>query len=155
MTDLEDRVLVDSGGFIGLSAVKSLGRRNVATTIMTQESFVPSLFSRFHPGTVYCTSPFENVAGFMMTLLQIVRRRKYVTIFPMCDQSLIPISEHRDQLTSYLNLTLPSHESILNALDKSRTLKAAEDLGYRLLRHFTQEKQQKSGKFQQKSNIPL
>ena len=129
MADLQDNVLVDSGGFIGLSVVRSLGRKNVATTLMTPESLVPSLFSRWHSERVYCTSSFENLAGFVTTLLRIVRTRRYVTIFPMGDNSLIPISEHRDQLTPYLNLALPRHESVLNALDKSHTLKAAEEIG--------------------------
>ena len=58
-----------------------------------------------------------------------MRTGRYVTIFPAGDNSLIPISEHRDQLTPYLKLALPSHESLMKALDKSQTLEAAENIG--------------------------
>ncbi len=47
----------------------------------------------------------------------------------MSDSSLLPISKQRDHLTPYLNLALPSHVAVLKALDKSQTVKAAEDIG--------------------------
>jgi predicted ATP-grasp superfamily ATP-dependent carboligase len=67
--------------------------------------------------------------GFMTTLFRIVRSRRYVTIFPMTEHSLLPISEHRDQLTPYLKIALPNHESIAKAIDKSQMLEVADELG--------------------------
>jgi predicted ATP-grasp superfamily ATP-dependent carboligase len=129
--DIHNSVLItDPGGTQGaLSIVRSLGRRNVATTLLTQERLVPALFSRWHSERVYCPSSLDNLEGFMTNLLRIARSGKYITVFPMGDNSLLPISEHRDQLAPYLKLALPSHESVVKALDKSQTLKAAEEIG--------------------------
>jgi predicted ATP-grasp superfamily ATP-dependent carboligase len=67
--------------------------------------------------------------GFVTTLLRIARTGRYFAIFPLGDNSLLPVSEHRDQLTPCLKLVLPSHESVLKALDKSKTLRIAEEVG--------------------------
>jgi len=123
-------LISDAGDCRGdLPIVRSLGVRNVATTLLTQGVLVPSLFSRWHSDRICCPSPDANLEGFVAALLRIVRTRKYSTIFPIGDNSLRSISEHRDQLTPYLNLALPSHESIVKALDKSQTLNAAEEIG--------------------------
>lgn len=65
----------------------------------------------------------------MTTLFRIVKSRSYVTMFPIGDESLLPISEHRDQLTPYLKLALPSRESMAKTLDKSQILEVADELG--------------------------
>jgi len=129
--DAHDRVLIaDPGGCQGaLPVVRSLGKRNVAATLLTQEGLVPSLFSRWHSERIYCPSSVDNLEGFVTTLLRLVRSRRYATIFPLGDNSVMPISERREQLTPYLKLALPSHESVVKAFDKSQTLKAAEEIG--------------------------
>ena len=109
--------------------LRSLGRRNVGTTLLAQECLVPSMFSRWRSETVYCPSSADNLEGFVTTLLRIARTGRYFTIFPLGDNSLLPVSEHREQLTPYLKLALPSHESVLKALDKSKTLRIAEEAG--------------------------
>ena len=114
---------------IALPIIRSLGRRNIGTTLLVQKGLVTPLFSRWHPKSVYCPSSFNNSEGFMTTLLQLVRSRRYTTIFPISDSSLMLISQFRDQFTPYLKLALPSHESVMKALDKSQTMRAAEELG--------------------------
>jgi predicted ATP-grasp superfamily ATP-dependent carboligase len=128
---LHNKVLVtDLGGLRGdLLVVRSLGKRNIDTTLMAQESLVPSTFSRWRSENVHCPSSTDNLKGFVTTLLKIARTGRYLTIFPLSDSSLLPISEHRDQLTPYLKLVLPSHESVLKAFDKSKTLRIAEEIG--------------------------
>jgi predicted ATP-grasp superfamily ATP-dependent carboligase len=129
--DLHNKVLVtDVGGCRGdLLIVRSLGRRNIGTTLMTQGFFVPSMFSRWRSETVYCPSSFDDLEGFFRTLLMNARTGKYLTLFPLTDCSLLAVSERRKQLTPNLKLVLPSHKSVLEALDKSKTLRIAEEVG--------------------------
>jgi predicted ATP-grasp superfamily ATP-dependent carboligase len=123
-------LVTDTTGCQGaLMVLRSLGRRNVGTTLLAQECLVPSMFSRWRSETVYCPSSADNLEGFVTTLLRIARTGRYFTIFPLGDNSLLPVSEHREQLTPYLKLALPSHESVLKALDKSKTLRIAEEAG--------------------------
>jgi predicted ATP-grasp superfamily ATP-dependent carboligase len=112
-----------------LPIVKSLGRRNIGTTLMVQKGLVPQMFSRWHSESVYCPSSLDDSEGFLKNLLRLVKTGKYFTIFPIGDNSLMIISKHREQLALYLKLALPSHESVIKALDKFQTLAAAEKLG--------------------------
>ncbi len=118
-----------SGCQVALPIVRSLGTRSVSTTLLTQDALVPSLFSRWHSERVCCPSSDENLEDFVAALQRIVMTKKYDTIFPLGDNSLFPISERRDLFAPYLKLALPSHESVVKALDKSETLRAAEEMG--------------------------
>ena len=130
-SDIHNGVLVTdpSGCQAALSIVRSLGRRNISTTLLTSDALVPSMFSRWHPDRVVCPSSTDDLEGFVATLQGIVRNKKYGTLFPIGDNSLFPISERRDLFAPYLKLALPSHESVLKALDKSLTLETAEAMG--------------------------
>jgi predicted ATP-grasp superfamily ATP-dependent carboligase len=112
-----------------LLIVRSLGKRNIGTTLMDREFMVPVTFSRWRSESVYCPSSFDNLDGFLTALLGNAKTGRYLTLFPLTDSSLLPISEHRKQLTPYLTLVLPSHESVLKAIDKSNTLRCAQELG--------------------------
>ncbi len=112
-----------------LLVVRSLGRRNIDTTLMAQENLVPARFSRWHSQSVCTPSSFDNFEGFVKSLLKNAKTGKYLTIFPLSDSSLLPVSEHRKQLSPHLKLVLPSHESVLNTLDKSKTLRIANEAG--------------------------
>jgi predicted ATP-grasp superfamily ATP-dependent carboligase len=130
--DLHDRVLVTDpvGGVRGaLLIVRSLERRNIGTTLLTSEGAVPLTVSRWHSESVSCPSLFENLGGFLTTLIKNARTGRYLTLFPLSDCSILPISECREQLTPYLKLVFPSHESLSKALDKSKSLKIAKEVG--------------------------
>lgn len=131
MRDPQDRVLVtDSGTLNGdLPVVRSLFRRKISTTIMVQDFWTPSMFSRHRPTIVYAPDSALNVKGFMTRLIKLVRSGKYITIFPRYDTSLIPISENREKLIPNVELALPSHEALMKTIDKTDTLKLAEKIG--------------------------
>lgn len=130
MSKLHEGVLVTDANSRGaLSVIRSLGRRKVKTVLLAQDGLALSFFSRYCSESVYCPSSRDDLDGFTKTLLRIVKSRRYATLFPLGDDSLLPISEHRDKLTPYVKLALPSHDSVLTALNKARTLRAANEAG--------------------------
>jgi predicted ATP-grasp superfamily ATP-dependent carboligase len=127
-----NKVLInDPGGCrAALLVVRSLRKRNIDTTVLVQkQEFSVSRFSRWRPESIYFPSPINDVKGFIEALIRLVSSGNYFTIFPVTDPTLIPISEHREQLSPYLRLVLPSHESVMTAFDKSKTLKLAQEIG--------------------------
>jgi predicted ATP-grasp superfamily ATP-dependent carboligase len=129
--DLRDKVLLsDISGLHGaLLILRSLGRKNISTVLMAQDFLVPARFSRWHSERVCCHSSFDNEDCFMRNLLGTARTGRYLTFFPLTDSSLLSVSTRRQQLTPFLKLVLPSHESVLRVIDKSETLKLAKDAG--------------------------
>ena len=112
-----------------LLVIRSLGGRGIGTSLMSQNFMVPSKFSRWSSESICCPDATKNVEGFLETIFRHVRTGRYASIFPLGDSTLEPISQHRGKIDPYTSLVLPSHESVMKALDKSKTLRAAEELG--------------------------
>lgn len=131
LKESQDNVLVtDSVSLRGdLLVVRSLRKRKIKTTTMVQDYWTPAMFSRWKPEKAYAPASTDNPKGFIKSLIKLVKTKKYCTIFPTCDPSLIPISENREKLTQYVNLTLPSHKSLMKTIDKTETLKLAKKIG--------------------------
>ena len=131
MNDSGNKVLViDPGGCrAALLIVRSLERRNVKTSIMVDEQARSiSRFSRWRPESFLGPSPVNDAKGYFAALLKHVKAKRYFAILPVTDPALLPISEHREQLKPS-KVVLPSHDSVLTALDKFRTIKLAEEIG--------------------------
>ncbi|MDG6223218.1 MAG: ATP-grasp domain-containing protein [Candidatus Bathyarchaeota archaeon] len=96
---------------------------------MVQDYWTPAMFSRWRPEKVYAPASVNNMRSFMISLIKLAKTKKYSTIFPVYDTSLIPISENRKKLTPYVKLALPRHESLMKTIDKSETLKLAQTIG--------------------------
>ena len=126
-------LIADSEGIrrtlLVLPIVRSLGKRNIGTALLTCQSLPPSAFSRWRPERIQCPSSFDNPEGFATTLQKNAETDRYLTVFPTSDTSLRAISERREQLAPYLSLVIPSHESVLKTLDKSQTLNIAAEIG--------------------------
>ncbi|MHA2060674.1 MAG: carboxylate--amine ligase [Candidatus Sifarchaeia archaeon] len=132
MRAFRNKVLItDPGGCRGaLLVVRSLRKRNIETSLLDhmQERNV-SRFSRWRPKSIYSPSPINDMKGFITALTRHVSSGRYFTIFPVTDPTLLPISEYRKQLAPYLRFVLPSHESVMTAFDKSKTIKLAQEIG--------------------------
>jgi predicted ATP-grasp superfamily ATP-dependent carboligase len=122
-------LITDADSRGALSVIRSLGRKKVKTALLAQDSLSMAFFSRYFSESICCPSPRDDLHGFMKTLLRIVKTRKYASIFPLGDDSLLPISEHREKLAPYVKLALPSHGSVLTALNKAQTLRVADEAG--------------------------
>jgi predicted ATP-grasp superfamily ATP-dependent carboligase len=132
MNNNRDRVLITEpidGCRMALLAVRCLGKKGIESTLMAQNFRVPTKLSRWRSESIYCPSASSNLEGYLKCLIGNARTGRYLTLFPLGDSSLLPVSEHRAKLTPYLKLALPSHNSVLKALDKSETISVAVETG--------------------------
>lgn len=65
----------------------------------------------------------------MLNLLKILKKQRYSTIFPLTDDTVLKLSQHRKLIEPYSKLAFPEHASVLIALNKYRTIMNAVDLG--------------------------
>ncbi len=96
---------------------------------MVQDYLTPAMFSRWRPEKVHTPYSNKNTKDFAASLLKLAKTKKYTTIFPINDTSLITISENRKKLLQYIKLALPSHKDLMKTIDKSKTLKLAKKIG--------------------------
>ncbi len=124
-----DGVLVAEGYCpISLPIIRSLGKRNINTAVLTNFPVYTSRFSKFcrKQFLVPSTSLEKEYA---QAVEKIVKNSKFDMYFPLSEASLVPISKNRDRLTPYVKLPIASHDSILSCFDKSSTLKLAMENG--------------------------
>jgi len=131
LKETQDNVLVtDSVSIRGdLLVVRSLRKRKIKTTTIVQDYLTPAMFSRWKPEKVFAPASYDDPKSFIKNLIKLVKTGKYSTIYPTLEPSLIQISKNREVLTQYVNLTLPSHKSLIKTIDKTQTIKLAEKIG--------------------------
>jgi predicted ATP-grasp superfamily ATP-dependent carboligase len=113
---------------ISLPILRSLGKRNIKTAVLTSFPVYTSRFSKFcqKQFLVPSTSLEKEYAK---SVEKIVKNEKFDMYFPLSEWSLLPISENRERLTPYIKLPFASHESILKCFDKRLTLELALENG--------------------------
>ena len=94
----------------------------------TQLDSIFSLSSANEKKGLSIPSPIDDMKGFVSALVRHVSSGRYLTLFSVTDPTLLSISEHRENLAPYLKLVLPSHTSVMTALDKSKTINLAQEL---------------------------
>ena len=117
-------LITDGENRIALSILRSLTRRNIETAVVMDSQTALSSFSRYCRIKALCPSPSKDVKGFIATIRKLVEKEGVDCLFPVTDPALIAASEHRGVLGSCVKQSLPSHESVMKAFDKSLTLKA-------------------------------
>ncbi len=129
-------LITDGENRIALSILRSLARRNIETAVAVEDQKALSSYSRYCRNRILCPSSSRDVNGFKATFRQLVRKKGFDCLFPVTDTSLIAVSEHRDALGPCVERSLPGHESVKKAYDKSLTLLAADEEGIPIPRTF-------------------
>lgn len=130
MKDLErDRVLVIGDEMrIFLAVTRALGRagHEVHAVPFTWDS--PALSSRYvadrHRVPLYQDDP----DGWLSALLKILREHRISLVIPTCDRAILPLHEHRGELSEY-RLAIPPPTAMTALFDKERTRELCMRLG--------------------------
>jgi len=122
-------LITDGENRIALSILRSLARRNIETAITVENQIALSSFSRYCRNRILCPSSSKDMNGFVVAIRQLTKKRRFDSLFPVTDTSLITVSEHRDTLDPCVKRSLSSHESVNKAYDKALTLMAADEEG--------------------------
>jgi len=126
-----DVLLLDGEDRIALSALRSLARKNVSTVVAASQKRALSFLSKYCKTKVAQPYPHpkENRSLFLQAVRNTLRKNDFGVVFLATDCALQTISDNRKEITQYARLPLPSCESMNKVLDKSQTLKLAEEIG--------------------------
>jgi predicted ATP-grasp superfamily ATP-dependent carboligase len=107
-----------------LAVVRSLGRRGVGVTVGESTGIATSFFSKYCSKRVIYPSPIRHPDRFLNSL-----RRElgtgYRAMFPMEEETLLLVAQHRDLFDSLVFFPVPSYEKIQFVRDKEKLLKFA------------------------------
>ena len=106
----------------GLAITQSLGRKGIAISCLTSNPSAPCLYSKYCKE--YFISPrLEDKDSYIRFLLGIVKNKKYDLLISCSDLTTEYISEKRESLLSFARFLLPSHQTLMCALNKDKLMR--------------------------------
>lgn len=124
------RVLVtDGGNRNALAAVRALGRRGLEVWAGHRNRRAQSFYSRYCARSIRYPAPSRDYGRFVEFMLDFLSRRPCDVLLPTSDYSTLFASTHREELTPLIRLAVPDADALSIAMDKTRTLEVAENLG--------------------------
>ena len=122
-------VVTDVGERSGLAAVRCLARAGYEVTALASSRLAPGLWSGLARSRHITIDGGENVGGYIDAIERIVTRQPHDLLLASTDISLWAVSEHRDRLEPHVRLGIPSHELVVDALDREQLAIAADAVG--------------------------
>lgn len=112
-----------------LSATRSLGKKGIEVWVGEKTIFSPATFSKYCSRAVRYPDPGKYPEQFYQWLLDFLQTHSIDILFPMDDEILQIVMNHRNELEKYCRLPLPPLESYQIASDKYETMKLAQRTG--------------------------
>ena len=124
------RVLItDARDKKSLAALRSLGKRGFKVDVSGTGTLAQSFYSRYSNNNILYPDPRKNMEGFIRFMLDIVKARDYSVLLPMDLTTIIPLSRSKDKFDPYFKIPIANYDILMQAHDKPRTLKKAEECG--------------------------
>lgn len=112
-------------GRIGL--VRSLGREGIPVTLARESARVFERWSRYCDEFILLPSLVTDEDGAVEIMMQYGRRQEQKPIvFLSAESDVLMFSRHREKLSEFFHITLPSHDLLVDLIDKGRFARLAE-----------------------------
>ncbi len=84
-----------------VAVIRSLGRKGLKVTGGEETRFTTGFFSKYCKHSVVYPSPQKSQDKFLEYMMELVNDNEYDVIFPMTDDTVIPIVEHKKKIKTY------------------------------------------------------
>lgn len=112
-----------------LAAVRDLGRHGIQTTVGEETRLNVTYFSRYtHHHFIY-PSPRKQPQAFAAALIQYLEQNPHECLFPMEQDTLDIILQHRQEIEALTRLPWPDNDTYRVFRDKGRTIELARRIG--------------------------
>ncbi|MDQ6835037.1 MAG: ATP-grasp domain-containing protein [Actinomycetota bacterium] len=136
----DDVLVIDAEQRAALAAVRVLGAGGLRTVALATSPLAPALFSRWTGCRATVTDPDDDPDGFVDGVLEVCTERRPRVLIACHDGSIAALRRRRREVEQVVGLALAREPAIEIAVDKSRTLAIAAELGIRVPRGVLVEK---------------
>lgn len=112
-----------------LAAVRSLGKRNINIIVAEETRFNPSGFSKYCKKFLISPNAKTEPVKYYKWLHDTIIKYKIDVLFPMDDDTMEVVMQHREEIVKICGVTLPSVSSYELACDKGNCTSAAQKAG--------------------------
>jgi predicted ATP-grasp superfamily ATP-dependent carboligase len=143
-------LLTDANARSTLVTCRALGRKGVKVSVLSDRLNAVTFCSKYCGAKLVFPRIYKNVSTFLNCMQEILASNSYTAIYPMTDLAVLLAAHHRDTLSKFTEVPVPSFEKVESVQNKAITLKLAEKLGipypttyfaedYRSLKNIAQE----------------
>jgi predicted ATP-grasp superfamily ATP-dependent carboligase len=118
--------LTDAEWHLTLSAIRSLGKRDIEVVAGSAEGHYFGLGSRYCKH--YVRYPHPNKEYFLESLYSLIKEEKSDVLIPMSDLILLPLSKNIKKFEDETTIPIPVFKTIMKAVDKFETFRSACEL---------------------------
>ncbi|WP_135854089.1 carboxylate--amine ligase [Halorussus salinus] len=112
-----------------LACVRSLGRRGIETTLVSEEPSAEAFRSRYCDESVVVPSPSRDALGYKDALLDLARRSRVRTVLPVREKDVYLLAKYRDEFAEWVGTPWPDFETLRTVQDRIRLYDAAHEVG--------------------------
>ncbi len=122
-------LILDADHKNALAIVRHLGKtRQYNITVTGHNKNSISFFSKFVSEKHIISNPNVSPEIYLEDLLNILKKKTYLTIIPVAHISYKILSKHKDEISKHTHITIADYEQIEIASNKIKTYKLAEKL---------------------------
>jgi len=124
------KVLVTDGHWRKtLALVRSLGRKGIHVTVGERTFLNTTFFSKYCSRRIVYPSPRRYPNQFIDFILKEIKENHYECLYPMEEETLLLLGQHRSEISKYTYLLIPDSQKIEFVRDKGNLLRFAEAHG--------------------------
>jgi D-aspartate ligase len=112
-----------------LPIIHSLARQGLEVHVASHKSVCVGFYSRYAHKRFLYPSPFTDENGFVNQLLDYIKKEKFEVTFATGDIPTCLLSKNKKAFSEYTRLPLVDFDKYIYCMDKTYTMKIAEDIG--------------------------
>ena len=112
-------IVTNARNRIAYNIIKSLGQKGIPVYSADSIARAMSFSSRYSKGHFLYPSPFTDQQGFIDCLIENIIKLKAEVLMPVFEETFL-IAKHKDHLSRYVNIVLPTYDQILTAHNKDK-----------------------------------
>jgi len=114
--------------WICLNVCRSLGKKGIGVDVASHRNDAMTFHSKYRRRKYTYSDPSASEKKFVRDIVDIIKNKTYEFLVSTNDVTLMTISSNRDKIGKYVDLPLPSHETLEICDNKSKTIEMAEKL---------------------------
>lgn len=148
-------LITDGNSRITLSVLRSLSSRGFEVVVGSDKRRCLSFFSKYCKKKILYPNPCLYKKQFVDFMLDYVKNNHVDVLIPICDTTVIPISEKIKSFGKYTTIACPENKILKKSINKSKTINIAQRKGIPVPKTYFVKSIDELKKLSSKLNFPV
>jgi len=109
-----------------VACLRSLGKREIRTIVVSEDSNTPAFASKYCDETVRTSDPNQDMEQYGQLLLDLASRESVRTIIPVREPDVYHLAKHKNEFAEHVGTPWPDFEQLRAVQDRKRLFEIAD-----------------------------